>query len=239
MLGTGTKPGEALTAYLKLFQDGMPEPPRLVHRLDKDVSGVLLLARHRRSAEAVCRLFEQNSASGSGVASRRTVRKLYLGVVVGLVPLAQGRIEIALPSNKRNRHHCELNTHATTLYTRLAYSLDDNSRGNLTALLLQPLTGRKRQLRAHCAALGHPLLGDSKFLGPCAEDKKHPGSQRPGKRPEKLPLHLHAFELSFLDPLSEQHVVVRSPVPSYMQSTFSSMGLPEKELNKLCLADPV
>ena len=118
---------------------------RLVHRLDRDTSGVLLLARGPESLRRC-----------SGLFAERCVRKLYVADVVGRLP---GSGSISAPLARLERHPPRYGTHPSgrSARTRLRSQLVST---DVTRLWLVPLTGRSHQLRAHLAGIGHPILGD-------------------------------------------------------------------------------
>jgi 23S rRNA pseudouridine955/2504/2580 synthase len=179
------------------------ERPRLVHRLDKDTSGVLLIARSAAAAAFFTRAFRD-----------KTARKLYRAIVVGLPEPRQGRIDLALAksgSGGRERVHAddEDGKHAVTYYRVL-----DHAGARASWLALLPLTGRTHQLRAHCAAIGTPILGDGKYGGAAA----HLAGDAAVRR-----LHLHAQSLDLPHP-SGGRFVVAAPLPPHLRRACDFFG---------------
>ena len=177
---------------------------RLVHRLDRDTAGCLLLAASRDAARLLGREF----------AARRVV-KTYWAVVAGVPEPRAGTIDLPLvkattPAGDRVRpalaHEIDRAWPALTRYEVL------QAGGTAYAwLALNPETGRQHQLRAHLAAIGHPILGDA--LHAPAADPTQPAA----------PLHLLARGLAFRHP-NGQWVSVTAPLPAHMRSTFDRLG---------------
>ena len=158
--------------------------PRLVHRLDRDTTGVLLVAKHRDAAAKLGRIFQTRSAA-----------KTYWALVNGLPKPAQGKVEAPLvkaagPDGDRVRKALpgeqEKAMHATT-----HYSVVDRVASKAAWVSLKPVTGRQHQLRAHMALIGNPIVGDNKYGG----DENMPAEQIEKK------LHLHARRLVLPHPL--------------------------------------
>ncbi|HET6468831.1 MAG TPA: RluA family pseudouridine synthase, partial [Geminicoccaceae bacterium] len=157
-----------------LAKDG--ERPKLVHRLDKETSGILVVARTAAAARFLTAAFRAQK-----------VRKLYWAVVVGEVRGQEGVIDLALA--KRGGVLEKMAADEEGKYARTRWRVIQRS-GKVGAWLgLMPLTGRTHQIRAHCAAMGWPILGDGKYGGKAA----HPGTAPPG-------LMLHARELELPHP---------------------------------------
>lgn len=195
----GTAKTTHLDAMLDALRFGAPERPRLVHRLDQDTSGVLVLARTAAAARELGRLFKS-----------RDVAKTYWAVVVGVPRPPEGRIDA--PLAKRPGHAGERvvvdadeGKAALTLYRVL------DAAGKRAALVeLEPRTGRTHQLRAHMAALGTPILGDGKYGGRAAFLDGAELAKR---------LHLHARSIT----LPGVPTIV-APLPKHMAETFRMLG---------------
>ena len=191
-----------LDAMLDALRFGAAERPRLVHRLDRDTSGVLLLARHVRAAAALAEAFR-----------RKDCRKVYWAVVVGVPRPAAGRIELPLakvPGRAGERMAPDEEGKDAVTESR---TLDHAGR-QVAWLELQPLTGRTHQLRAHCAAIGTPILGDRKYGGAVA----FVSSQQVARR-----LHLHARSIA-LRRADGRLIEVSAPPPAHMAATFEFFG---------------
>lgn len=203
--GTGQR--RHLDAMLEALRFDAPEPPRLVHRLDKDTSGVLLLARDTAAARYL-----------TGAFKGQEVRKTYWAAVAGVPGKIQGRIELPLvkrPGRTGEKMAPDTKTGkaAVTLYRMAA-----RCRGDAAWLVLRPLTGRTHQLRAHCAALGHPILGDGKYGGRqafLAEDKAGPALRR---------LQLHAREIALPHPADGTTLRIAAPLPPHMVESWTLLG---------------
>ncbi len=213
--GTGTK--HHLDGILAGMADRFGDRPRLVHRLDRDTTGVLLVAKHRDAAAKLGRIFQTRSAA-----------KTYWALVKGVPKPPQGKIEAALvkasgPDGDRVRKarpgEQEEAMHATT-----HYSVIDRVAHKASWVSLKPVTGRQHQLRAHMAMIGHPIVGDNKYDG----EKVLADSGIEGK------LHLHARRLVIPHPKTKAKLDVTAPLPAHMVATWDLLGLdvkkyPEKE----------
>jgi tRNA pseudouridine32 synthase/23S rRNA pseudouridine746 synthase len=162
-------------------------PLRVVHRLDRDTSGVILFARDLETQRQLSRQFEE-----------RSVEKRYVGVVAGVVAADEGVIDLPLakdwdhpPRHKVDHDH---GRPATTLWRVLARESDR------TRLALFPRTGRSHQLRVHLAAVGHPLLGDPLYASP----------EVLALSPRLL---LHAEELACVHPATSERISLRAEPP--------------------------
>ncbi len=206
--GLAVQGGPGLTRHLDAMLDalrfGHAERPRLVHRLDRDTSGVILLARSAAAASKLAAAFRGRDAE-----------KTYWAVVVGRPEHAAGRIDMPLaklpgPRGERTApaEPGEGGARAITDYRTL-----DTAQRRASWLEMQPLTGRTHQLRVHCAqGLGTPILGDGKYGGAAAHIEGLPPM-----------LHLHARALRLPHP--EGGVLeVAAPLPPHMEETFAFFG---------------
>lgn len=201
---------------------GLEEKPRLVHRLDKDTSGVLLLARTRAVAGALTEAFRA-----------RDTRKIYWAVVAGVPQPRMGTIRFGLvkapghgAKGEGEKMHCvhprDIDDtpgakRATTDYATIS------SLGTRAAwVALVPVTGRTHQLRAHMAEIGHPIVGDGKYGGSGQENLGDGwGAQLGGEISRKL--HLHARSLSLTHPVTGRRLTLTAPLPPHMERTWGMM----------------
>lgn len=178
--GRGAKKADCLIARLHRHHPEL----LLVHRLDMDTSGLLVLARHPEAQRELSRLFRE-----------RQVSKRYEAVVAGLVTADRGEIDLPLVCDwpRRPRQKVDL---ATGKPSQTRFRVIRRGSAPLTTRLeLEPVTGRSHQLRVHCLALGHPIVGDSLY-GTAAER-----------------LLLHASHLAFPHPSSGAAMAFASPTP--------------------------
>ncbi|MGH6865294.1 MAG: RluA family pseudouridine synthase [Methyloceanibacter sp.] len=205
----GTKTVHHIDRLLEGLGDGPEMRPRLVHRLDRDTSGVLVIAKRRRVAAKLGRAFQT-----------RSVRKIYWALVHGVPKPPQGKIEAALvkaggPDGDRVRKaRPGEQDRAQSAVTH--YAVVDRAGQQTSFVSLKPVTGRQHQLRAHMAIIGHPILGDDKYPS---------GSEFPEGIEKKL--HLHARRISLPHPSGEGVVDVTAPLPEHMKRSFRSFGFAE------------
>ena len=202
----GTKTTRHIDRLLEGLGDGPETRPRLVHRLDRDTSGVLVVAKRRRVAATLGRAFQT-----------RSVRKIYWALVNGVPKPPQGKIEAALVKTagpdgdrvRKARPGEQDRAQSAVTY----YAVVDRAGQKVAQVSLKPVTGRQHQLRAHMAILGYPILGDEKY--PSASEF-----------PEGIDktLHLHARRISFPHPSGEGVVDVTAPLPPHMEKAFAAFG---------------
>ncbi len=217
--GQGERHVDGLAEALKF---GYKEKPKLVHRLDKDTSGILLLARTDRVARAL-----------SEALRHREARKIYWAVVAGVPHPRKGSIKYALmkaPGHGRGGegekmiciHPAKVADYpdakrAHTDYFTLWFLGD-----RLAWMALEPVTGRTHQLRAHMAEIGHPIAGDGKYGGSSTENMGDGwGAQVGGDVSRKL--HLHARMLTVQHPITKVEMTFTAPLPEHMARTWALM----------------
>lgn len=198
--GTGLE--RHIDAMLGGLQFGAAERPKLVHRLDKDTSGVLVLARSTRAAAKLAEAFRH-----------KTARKIYWALVVGVPKLKRGRIDLALAkmtgqAGERMMADEDEGKRAVTYYTVV-----DTAGRRAAWLALAPVTGRTHQLRAHCEVLQTPIVGDAKYGGAAAF--------LTGSVSRKL--HLHARSLRIPHPDGGM-LAITAPLPEHMRQSWSLLG---------------
>jgi len=203
----GTNTDRHLDALLDALRFDAADRPRLVHRLDKDTSGVLVLARSAASAAELAAAFRG-----------KEIRKVYWAITVGAPKPRQGRIDQALaklPGRLGERVVAdEEGKRAITCYRTVAHAGD-----KFAWLALEPVTGRTHQLRAHAAALGTPILGDGKYGGAAA----HPAGV-----PQARKLQLHARALALPRP-DGTLLKVTAPLPAHMRELWKFFGFAEAD----------
>lgn len=205
--GLAVQGGSGQTKHLDAMLDGLrfdgKERPRLVHRLDRDTSGVLVLARSAAAASKLAEAFRD-----------KTARKLYWAITAGVPKPRHGKIDLALakiagPGGERMMGDDEDGKRAVSLFRVI-----DAAPPNAALVGMMPLTGRTHQLRAHCAFLKTPILGDFKYGGPAADlgdlvDKR---------------LMLHARRLVLPHPKAGT-IDVAAELPPHFKSALKALGL--------------
>lgn len=212
--GTGTQ--RHVDGMLEGMVERFADRPRLVHRLDRDTTGVLLIAKHRQAAAKLGRIFQTRSAA-----------KTYWALVRGVPSPRQGKIEAALVKatdkhgddrvRKARPGEQEEAMHATT-----HYSVIDRVSHKAAWVSLKPVTGRQHQLRAHMDYIKHPIIGDPKYM------RGEHGLQ------EAIPqqLHLHARRLVLPHPITGVTLDVSAPMPPHMKATWTLLGLDENKFDR-------
>jgi 23S rRNA pseudouridine955/2504/2580 synthase len=211
----GTKTDQHLDRLLDGLADETGQKPKLVHRLDKDTSGVLLVARSARAAAYFSKSF-----------SGRTARKVYWAIVVGDLSQDEGLIDAPLakqPGTGGEKMHVAEDGQAA----RTRWRVIDRAGTRAAFVELQPLTGRTHQLRAHMAHLGHPIVGDAKYGG--AEAFLTGGISRK--------LHLHARRLK-IDAPSNKEIDVSAELPAHFAESLATLGFEARAGDNMPLDRP-
>jgi tRNA pseudouridine32 synthase/23S rRNA pseudouridine746 synthase len=195
----GPKGVEAFEDYFDALRFGLPRPPALAHRLDRDTTGCLVLGRHRKGLALLGKLFKQGK-----------VGKTYWAVVEGGPTQEEGRIEFALSKRDESRGwwmKADPNgMPSLTTWKALGRCVDPS----LTWLALNPITGRTHQLRVHCAEMGFPIVGDAIY-----------GNAPRAGGPT---LHLHSREVVVPISKNKPPVAVTAPVPEHMRELLTKCG---------------
>jgi 23S rRNA pseudouridine955/2504/2580 synthase len=217
--GLATQGGTKTHQHLDRLLDGLAGDggrPKLVHRLDKDTSGALLVARSARSAGHFAKAF-----------SGRTARKIYWALVVGVPDADQGTIDAPLakqPGTGGEKMHVDPEQ---GLPAKTRWRVIDRAGNRAAWVELQPLTGRTHQLRAHMAAIGHPIVGDAKYGG--AEAFLTGGISRK--------LHLHARRIR-IDAPDGGAIDVTAELPAHFAESLATLGFEAAAGDALALEQP-
>ncbi len=227
--GSGTK--HHIDGMLASLADEKGERPVLVHRLDRDTAGVLLVAKSRRVAAKLGEIFRSRQA-----------QKIYWALVEGVPKPAQGRISLFLakgegmgdvrgknaPGAQPAREKMQIAKHgdAEAQHSVTYYAVVDKLPSRLAWLSMKPITGRTHQLRAHAEAIGHPIIGDPKYSG----DAKAPRHHDPARLiPEGIERKLHLLARRLVLPHPRGGTLdVTAPLPPHMQKSFDLFGFDVK-----------
>ncbi|MFN3743529.1 MAG: RluA family pseudouridine synthase [Hyphomicrobiaceae bacterium] len=212
--GTGTR--RHIDGILAGMSDRFGDRPRLVHRLDRDTTGVLLVAKKRDIAAKLGRTFQTRAAA-----------KTYWALVKGVPSPRQGRIAAALvkasgPEGDRVRK-AEAGEQDVAMHATTHYAVIDRVANRAAWVSLKPVTGRQHQLRAHMALIGHPIIGDNKYEGGITQIME-------ALEPK---LHLHARRLVLPHPRpGKPPIDVTAPLPPHMLRSFALLGLDPNQFER-------
>lgn len=224
--GQGDRHVDGLTEALKF---GYKERPKLVHRLDKDTSGVLMLARTDRVARALSEALRNHHT-----------RKIYWALVAGVPNPRQGSIKYGLMKAPGHGRGGEGEKMQCVHPAKMA-DYPDAKRAHtdfftlwflgtrMSWMALEPITGRTHQLRAHMAELGHPIIGDGKYGGSATENLGDGwGAGLGGEISRKL--HLHARSLTIQHPITKETLTFTAPLPDHMAKTWKLLDWKENDV---------
>lgn len=207
----GTGQGKHLDAMLGALRFDAADRPRLVHRLDKDTSGCLCLARSAKAAAQLAKMFKE-----------RETEKIYRALVIGLPLPLEGTVDLPLSKSERGKDSRmeayekvsvdeESGQTAITEYKVLEHCAD-----KLSWVEMKPITGRTHQLRVHMAAIGHPIVGDGKYGG---RDAFVRGSLEVSQQ-----LHLHADRI-IIPHMPGRKIDVRAPLPNHIKESLKTFNI--------------
>ena len=204
-----------IDAYKSTLQFGANDSPRLIHRLDKDTSGVLLLARDVKAANIFTSLFKE-----------KIIEKIYWALVEGVPQKKEGKldsyigkVDIWKPNiqedliDKKSSRCNEGNKKRALSY----YKVIEKVGSKYSWLQLKPATGRTHQLRIHCAELGTAIVGDRKYRA--SQDKNAEDFPFSSKK-----LFLHARSITFTHPISKKTINIEADLPKHMHAVWKHFG---------------
>jgi 23S rRNA pseudouridine955/2504/2580 synthase len=212
----GTKTLQHVDGLLDALQFDNEGRPKLVHRLDKDTSGALLVARTSRAAAFFAKAF-----------SGRTAKKVYWALVVGVPSIEDGMIELPIakqPGTGGEKMHVD---EAEGQPARSRYRVIERAGNRAAWVELQPFTGRTHQLRVHMAAIGHPIVGDGKYGGP--EAFLTGGISRK--------MHLHSRRIA-VDHPDGGKIDIEAELPTHFAESLAGLGFDQVAGNMMPLDEP-
>ena len=203
-----------IDAYKSSLQFDAEDVPRLIHRLDKDTSGVLLLARDLKAANIFTSLFKEKS-----------IEKVYWALVEGVPKKEEGKLESSIgeediwkPSIQSDPIGEKSGSNKANKKKAISYyKLIEKVGSKYSWLQLKPATGRTHQLRIHCAKLGTTIVGDRKYTNSQSKNSKNLpfGSKK---------LFLHARSITFISPISKKMINIEADLPKHMSSVWNYFG---------------
>lgn len=217
--GLAVQGGSGLTRHIDGMLPALATPrgdiPRLVHRLDRDTTGVLVIAKTRKAAADLGAAFRA-----------RTTKKIYWALCAGVPKLKQGRISSFLAKGEDEQGDQKMQVvkqGGDAVHSLTYYAVVDQSAQKLSWLSLRPVTGRTHQLRVHAAEMGNPIVGDPKYFN--VENWELPGGIQNR-------LHLHARRIVMPLP-SGKTLDVSAPLPQHMQQSWNLLGLDAKQYDPI------
>jgi len=222
--GRGTLVNALLFHFKSLSTTGGELRPGIVHRLDKDTSGLIIVAKNDRTHAALANLF-----------SNRSIRKTYVALVQGHVERPKGTINAAVGRDpvRRTRMTAQPQENARSAVSHYEVVRRINTRfGKFTLVRVRIETGRTHQIRVHMASIGHPVVGDtlygasSQITDQLAAQAAPSRAARRNAQPERLKLgrnFLHAAELEFTHPISRKLLQLNAPLPQELEKFLSRL----------------
>ncbi|MES2097728.1 MAG: RluA family pseudouridine synthase [Pseudomonadota bacterium] len=212
----GTKTTEHVDGLLDALQYDNEGRPKLVHRLDKDTSGALLVARTSRAAAFFAKTF-----------SGRTAKKVYWALIVGVPSIEDGMIELPLakqPGTGGEKMHVD---EEEGMPSRTRYRVIERAGNSAAWVELTPFTGRTHQLRVHMSAIGHPIVGDGKYGGPAAF--------LTGNISRKM--HLHSRRIA-VDHPDGGKIDIEAELPTHFAESLATLGFEQILGNMMPMDEP-
>ena len=233
--GSGTT--RHLDGMLEALADARGERPRLVHRLDRDTSGVILVAKSRKMAADLGAAFRSRQA-----------QKVYWALVEGVPRPTQGRISLFLAKGEgmgdvrgprgaevqadRERMRVAKHGEEDAQHSVTYYATVDKVMPRLAWLSMKPITGRTHQLRAHAEAIGHPIVGDPKYGRTSVNDPRRSDPLRAIPSSVERKLHLLARRLVLPHPRGGT-IDVTAPLPPHMRATWDLFGFDARQYDPI------
>jgi 23S rRNA pseudouridine1911/1915/1917 synthase len=223
----GTLVNALLYRFRKLSSTGGDLRPGIVHRLDKDTSGLIVVAKNDRTHQELAALF-----------SERKIKKTYVALVEGKVERARGTVDAPLSRDpmRRTRMTTKPQDNARTAVSHYEVVRRLETRfGRFTLVKVRIETGRTHQIRVHMASIGHPVVGDSLYGGPgqvtdqVASNAATSKAARRRAEPERLRLgrnFLHAARLEFTHPRTGKNVELEAPLPAELEAFLLRLEAP-------------
>ncbi|MFV0625825.1 MAG: RluA family pseudouridine synthase [Alphaproteobacteria bacterium] len=205
--GIAVQGGSGITKHIDGLLDGLmyelDERPKLVHRIDKETSGLLVLARTRKSAEALTKGFREH-----------TIRKTYLAFAYGKPKKEVGQIDAPIEKNGDKNVVQEGGKPAIT-----DYKIVDNVANKFSLIEASPVTGRTHQIRVHLEYIGCPIIGDEKYYG----------GERKNLENFANKLHLHAYKID-LSSIYKKEKIIEAELPKYFIESLEAVGINLKDI---------